>query len=503
VPREAEVQVVVPVGTRSGDVVFATTSKGNYMMEVRLPPTKGTPLPLVPGTQTAAEPFGYAAAPADVFACGVVLFILATGLPPWREARSSDGHFAYAYTKGIPMLLKAWSRQLPAAEQELLVSMLRWDPSKRPTAEACLAHKWFTPLHGTSVPTHRAVPASPPASPMVETDGKDLAAGSAQPDDLARLIQGLTAGGTGADAGGDAYRCSGVEGEWADLVSHTGCSADYYGRPEVSRGEAGTEEAAEYAGSQILAGGDFYGSLAEDALEGADVPEVDPAIREPPMPLGLPRQLGLARHGAGSRPATPPLSSRTERFDDNVAPPEVPDVEGFRFEPTTMHVSGSTPADVGNHLLAFLMTVAGAEVTKVNCRKFTMKATVQGDAGFCTLKVRIYGEGEGRHAVEFQRRAGDVMAIHILYQRAVDYLEHLVRALTPEDTRRPCSAGSDRSEVDAAPLDDWADPGVRGLLKRNRRRHLVAPEPGRGGAGRRRPPAGVCGSYGQHLLLAR
>merc|ERR1712032_1416088 len=107
----------------------------------------------------------------------------------------------------------------------------------------------------------------------------------------------------------------------------------------------------------------------------------------------------------------------------------------FRFEPTTLHVCGGTPADVGNHLLGFLTAIAGASVLKVNRRKFTFKAAFEGSAGACTLKVRLYTEGPSKYAVEFQRRSGEAAALHLLYRRAMEYLGHLVRALAPADSK--------------------------------------------------------------------
>jgi len=132
---------------------------------------------------------------------------------------------------------------------------------------------------------------------------------------------------------------------------------------------------------------------------------------------------------------------------------------------------GGTPADVGNHLLGFLTAIAGASVLKVNQKKFTVKAAFEGSAGACMLKVRIYIEGPSRYAVEFQRRGGEATALHLLYRRAMEYLGHLVRALEPADSKACASLQPENGqEVRLSSLDDWADPGVRGLLKRSRRR---------------------------------
>mmetsp|Transcript_111036 Transcript_111036/g.347418 ORF Transcript_111036/g.347418 Transcript_111036/m.347418 type:complete len:457 (-) Transcript_111036:14-1384(-) len=75
VPGERPVQVVCPADGMPGGVVQVAYDR--CRCEVLLPPDA------VPSRPCAAEPHGYAAAPADVFACGVCAFVLLVGKPPW------------------------------------------------------------------------------------------------------------------------------------------------------------------------------------------------------------------------------------------------------------------------------------------------------------------------------------------------------------------------------------------------------------------------------------
>jgi serine/threonine protein kinase len=156
VPLPRTVEVLVPSDARMGEVTFAKTASGGHLCDVRLPPSA------TPGQTCTAEPSGYLVPPVDVFACGVCLFMMITGMPPWKLAILSDSHFQFVKANGILKLLHAWKKLTPLVADELLALMLRFDPAKRPSAEQCLSHLWFKPLSGSEVPLHRS---SPPASP--------------------------------------------------------------------------------------------------------------------------------------------------------------------------------------------------------------------------------------------------------------------------------------------------------------------------------------------------
>jgi len=108
-----------------------------------------------------------------------------------------------------------------------------------------------------------------------------------------------------------------------------------------------------------------------------------------------------------------------QRFSAEDFPPAVPTSQQFTFEPTTFDVSESKPVDIGNQLVDFLTLAAGAVLRKVNAKKFTIKAEVDGDDGVCTLKIRVYRRDDAdSYVVEFQRRGGDSTAFHKVFDLA-------------------------------------------------------------------------------------
>jgi len=139
VPREKSVQVVCPSDASPGTVV--QVSYDRCRCEVLLPHDA------IPGMPCRVEPYGYAAAPADIFACGVCSFVLALGKPPWSIARDSDPTFSFIRRHGVPALLRQWRAGLelvPAHEEdELLAAMLRINPKDRLTIEECQRNAWL------------------------------------------------------------------------------------------------------------------------------------------------------------------------------------------------------------------------------------------------------------------------------------------------------------------------------------------------------------------------
>eukprot|EP00929_Paragymnodinium_shiwhaense_P084627 TRINITY_DN45267_c0_g1_i3.p1 TRINITY_DN45267_c0_g1~~TRINITY_DN45267_c0_g1_i3.p1 ORF type:complete len:419 (+),score=55.32 TRINITY_DN45267_c0_g1_i3:363-1619(+) len=134
-----------------------------YLCEVMLPPDA------VPGQPCTASLWGYAVPSMDIFACGVCLFIMSWGLPPWGEALLSDQLFRYIYNRadnGITELLRQWRKEfLSPPAMDLLMRMMRADPQGRPSAEECLAHEWLAPLAAEEVPVHLPHPWEAPREP--------------------------------------------------------------------------------------------------------------------------------------------------------------------------------------------------------------------------------------------------------------------------------------------------------------------------------------------------
>eukprot|EP00929_Paragymnodinium_shiwhaense_P008209 TRINITY_DN112152_c0_g1_i1.p1 TRINITY_DN112152_c0_g1~~TRINITY_DN112152_c0_g1_i1.p1 ORF type:complete len:641 (+),score=106.73 TRINITY_DN112152_c0_g1_i1:70-1992(+) len=163
VPIGSSIKVVAPAGVAPGDVMLVPC--GASLCEVKLP------LGAKVGQICSAELWGYAAQPADVFSTGICLFILAWRSPPWHRALLTDPSFSFARGRGdagIETLLKNWQRKpLQAEVMTLLAEMLRPDPSKRPTAAACLESPWFASFSDLPIPAR--------STPMEDTDNEMVA----------------------------------------------------------------------------------------------------------------------------------------------------------------------------------------------------------------------------------------------------------------------------------------------------------------------------------------
>ena len=88
----------------------------------------------------------YLPAPADVFAAGVILFILVLGVPPWQTAEPSDSRFQYVCSHGLAGLLRSWGKAdgLTSDLIDLLDHLLDVHPETRLLAEQALEHDWMS-----------------------------------------------------------------------------------------------------------------------------------------------------------------------------------------------------------------------------------------------------------------------------------------------------------------------------------------------------------------------
>jgi serine/threonine protein kinase len=144
VPMDTQVQIVAPSNSESGDIVMVSTDS-RYLCEFRLPPDS------IPGSRCKADVWGYEVQPADIFATGMVIFIMWTGFPIWSQALLSNPTFAFVHKQqqnGLADVLQRWRKPLPPTDLlNLLVGMLRTDaPCKRLSADECLNSPWFTSL---------------------------------------------------------------------------------------------------------------------------------------------------------------------------------------------------------------------------------------------------------------------------------------------------------------------------------------------------------------------
>jgi serine/threonine protein kinase len=150
VPMDTQVQIVAPSNSEPGDIVMVTTDN-KYLCEFRLPPDSipGFKPSIMEGSRCKADVWGYAVQPADMFAAGMVMFILWSGFPIWEQALLANPTFAFVHKQqenGLAAVLQRWKRPVPPSDLlNLFVGTLRTDaPSKRLSAVECLNSPWFT-----------------------------------------------------------------------------------------------------------------------------------------------------------------------------------------------------------------------------------------------------------------------------------------------------------------------------------------------------------------------
>jgi len=90
----------------------------------------------------------YHGASVDLFACGIILFIMFTQHPPFTRAEPSDPFYRLLCANRADLFWKAHSKNKPADFfsddfKTLITSMLQFDPSHRLSMEDVKAHPWM------------------------------------------------------------------------------------------------------------------------------------------------------------------------------------------------------------------------------------------------------------------------------------------------------------------------------------------------------------------------
>uniref|UniRef100_A0A0G4HBI5 Protein kinase domain-containing protein n=1 Tax=Chromera velia CCMP2878 TaxID=1169474 RepID=A0A0G4HBI5_9ALVE len=87
----------------------------------------------------------YLGRPVDIFACGVMMFIMVLGTPPWQQATATDERFAFIQKYSIEPLLQKWDKRslISDALLDLMKRMMTSDPQERISLDEVFSHPWF------------------------------------------------------------------------------------------------------------------------------------------------------------------------------------------------------------------------------------------------------------------------------------------------------------------------------------------------------------------------
>jgi serine/threonine protein kinase len=100
----------------------------------------GKPNYISPEILSSEEPFdGFAI---DLWATGVILFIMLVGLPPWEFARAEDPRYRMVTKGRLAHMLNSWQRPISPLAADLLQKMLMEDPRQRLSLTEVKDHPW-------------------------------------------------------------------------------------------------------------------------------------------------------------------------------------------------------------------------------------------------------------------------------------------------------------------------------------------------------------------------
>lgn len=97
----------------------------------------------------------------DIWSCGVIMYILLCGYPPFNGDNDDQilrsvyvGKFSFSGGE-CSLELEEWKAVSPESK-DLITKMLTHDPSKRISAEECLAHPWIKHSGGDAISSSMA-----------------------------------------------------------------------------------------------------------------------------------------------------------------------------------------------------------------------------------------------------------------------------------------------------------------------------------------------------------
>lgn len=154
---------------------------------------------------------GYYGNVADIWSCGVVLFVLLLGNTPWDQPDERSFEYTeYTRTNGRPDD-ELWHR-LPPATLSLLRGMIRVDPKTRFSLEEIRRHPWFTRKNRYLSPEGRLADPIALATQMLESMRVDF---SGDPTALAtQMLESMT-----VDASGESITPTGPPADGMDIDS--------------------------------------------------------------------------------------------------------------------------------------------------------------------------------------------------------------------------------------------------------------------------------------------
>lgn len=241
------------------------------------------------------------------------------------------------------------------------------------------------------------------------------------------------------------------------------CSGDPYTEPDVMRGLTLAPAFGNQGTSGSHVSGDFYAESPRGPMRGLTLNSVIGSqgkfggymSSDCYAQCGSLHDMSMGYGGAGAWNNGYNTHKGVDEYGQNpsqdegiVSPPEKPDDPHFELQVTTVYVPATlNPQMIWSVIEGFLKNVESS-VTKVNKTKCTIKADVFVDGLMCTLKVRIYSMGDGRYAVEYQRKSGDALTFNAAYTEASSYMSaHLSDihspSVAPTSMRASTGCGSD------------------------------------------------------------
>jgi serine/threonine protein kinase len=79
----------------------------------------------------------------DMWACGIILFILLAGVPPLELPSLIDPRFKMIAAGRLDVLLDTWQLGLSKDARDLLGRLLNVNPEERATIEEVRGHRWM------------------------------------------------------------------------------------------------------------------------------------------------------------------------------------------------------------------------------------------------------------------------------------------------------------------------------------------------------------------------